>query len=101
MKAIYQAAPLLCVPKKSGKPRTVVDTHKWNDNTFKDVTPFPNQDQIRMDVARAKYRTKNDMLDVYKQIRVEPADVWKTVFASPLAFYSNKGRLVKFIPASF
>jgi hypothetical protein len=55
MKAVYQAAPLLCVPKKSGKLRTVVDARKRNDNTFKDVTPFPDQDQIRMDVARAKY----------------------------------------------
>ena len=57
MKAVYQASPLLCVPKKSGKLRTVVDARKRNDNTFKDVTPFPDQDQIRMDVARARYRT--------------------------------------------
>ena len=68
MKAVYQAAPLLCVPKKSGKLRTVVDARKRNDNTFKDVTPFPDQDQIRMDVARAKYRTKIDMSDAYEQI---------------------------------
>ena len=89
MKAVYQAAPLLCVPKKSGKLQTVVDAHKRNDNTFKDVTPFPDQDQIRMDVTRAKYRTKIDMSDAYEQIRVEPADVWKTVFASPLGTYMS------------
>ena len=87
MKAVYQAAPLLCVPKKSGKLRTVVDARKRNDNTFKDVTPFPDQDQIRMDVARAKYRTKIDMSDAYEQIRVEPTDVGKTAFASPLGTY--------------
>ena len=46
MKAVYQAAPLLCVPKKSGKLRTMVDARKRNDNTFKDVTLFPDQDQI-------------------------------------------------------
>ena len=51
MKPVYQAAPLLCVPKKNGKLRTVVDARKRNDNTHKDVTPFPDQDQIRMDVA--------------------------------------------------
>ena len=56
MKAVYQASPLLCVPKKSGKLRTVVDARKRNDNTYKDMmykdmTPFPDQDQIRMDVA--------------------------------------------------
>jgi transposase InsO family protein len=90
MKAVYQAAPLLCVPKKSGKLRTVVDARKRNENTFKDVTPFPDQDQIRMDVARAKYRTKIDMSDAYEQIRIDPADVWKTAFASPLGTYVSR-----------
>ena len=51
MKTVSQAAPLLCIPKKSGKLRTVVDAHKQNDNAHKDITPFPDQDQIRMDVA--------------------------------------------------
>src|SRR6202790_5596351 len=37
MKSIYQAAPLLCVPKKNGKLQTVVDARKRNDNTHKDV----------------------------------------------------------------
>ena len=87
MKAVFQAAPLLCVPKKSGKLRTVVDARKRNDNTFKDVTPFPDQDQIRMDVARAKYRTKIDMSDAYEQIRIEPSDIWKTAFATILGTF--------------
>ena len=86
VKAVYQASPLLCVPK-SGKLRTVVDARKRNDNTFKDVTPFPDQDQIRMDVARAKYRTKIDMSDAYEQIRVENEDVWKTAFATTLGTF--------------
>jgi len=50
-KAVPQAAPLLCIPKKLGKLRTVVDCRQRNDNTVKDVTLFPDQDQIRMDVA--------------------------------------------------
>jgi hypothetical protein len=50
-KVVPQAAPLLCIPKKSGKLCTVVDCRQWNDNTVKDVTPFPDQDQIQMDVA--------------------------------------------------
>ena len=75
MKAVFQAAPLLCVPKKSGQLRIVVNARKRNDNTFKDITPFPNQDQIWMDVARAKYWTKIDMSDAYKQIRIEPSNI--------------------------
>ena len=50
-KMASQAAPLLCIPKKLGKLRTVVDCCQRNDNTVKDVTLFPDQDQIRMDVA--------------------------------------------------
>ena len=50
-KTASQAAPLLCIPKKSGKLQTVVDCRQRNDNTVKDVTPFPDQDQIRMDVT--------------------------------------------------
>jgi len=50
-----QAAPLLCVAKKTGKIRTVVDARQRNDNTVKDVTPLPDQELIREDVARARY----------------------------------------------
>jgi hypothetical protein len=87
MKPIYQAVPLLCVPKKSGKLQTVVDVQKRNDNTYKDVAPFPDQDQIHMDVALSKYRTKIDMSDAYKQIQIENDDVWTTAFASPFGTF--------------
>ncbi|KAG9223377.1 hypothetical protein CCMSSC00406_0009268 [Pleurotus cornucopiae] len=87
---VDQAAPMLCVFKKSGMLRTVVDCRKRNENTRKDVTPFPDQDTICMDVARAKYRSKIDFSDAYEQVRVEPADVWKTAFATIYGtFHSN------------
>ncbi|KAF8222097.1 hypothetical protein L208DRAFT_1324353 [Tricholoma matsutake] len=41
-----QAAPMLVVPKKNGAIQTVVNTKRWNDNTVKNVTPFPDQDLI-------------------------------------------------------
>ena len=53
----------------------------------KDVTPFPDQDQIRMDVARAKYRSKIDLSNAYEQVRIEPEDVWKTAFATIYGTY--------------
>jgi hypothetical protein len=43
---VSQAALILCVPKKSGRLRTVVNGCKRNNNTEKDVTPFPDQEQI-------------------------------------------------------
>ena len=46
-----QATPLLCIPKKDGKLRTVVDAWQQNDNTLKDVTPLPDQEVIHEDVA--------------------------------------------------
>jgi hypothetical protein len=87
---VPQAAPLLSIPKKSGKLRTVVDCCKRNDNTVCDVTPFYDQDQIRMDIARAKYRSKIDLSDAYEQVRIEPKDVPKTVFAMPFGTMVSK-----------
>jgi hypothetical protein len=93
MKAVYQASPLLCIPKKSGKLRTVVNARKRNDNTFKDMTPFPDQDQIRMDVARAKYRTKIDMSDAYERPLLprwrEHLEIFIRVYLDNIFVYSD------------
>jgi hypothetical protein len=51
----HQAVPMLCVPKKNGTLRTVFDLQEQNENTVKDVTPFPDQDIIRNDITRAAY----------------------------------------------
>ncbi len=87
---VDQAAPLMCIYKKDGGLRTVVDLRLRNENTVKDVTPFPDQDQIRHDVARAKYRSKFDMSDAYEQTRIEDADVWKTAFATVYGTFLSK-----------
>ena len=81
-KNVPQASPLLCIPKKDGRLRTVVDCRERNLNTVKDLTPFPDQDMIRNDVARAPYRTKLDMSDAYEQVRVEPDDVKNSAFST-------------------
>jgi hypothetical protein len=48
----------------------------------KDVTPLPDQEVIREDVARAKYRSKIDLMDAYEQVRVRVEDVEKNAFAT-------------------
>ena len=73
---------MLCVKKKTNKLRTVIDGRQRNDNTIKDVTPLPDQDVIRLDVARVKIRSKIDLSDTYKQVRIVPSDVYKTAFAT-------------------
>jgi hypothetical protein len=81
-KNVPQASPLLCIPKKDGRLRTVVDCRERNTNTIKDLTPFPDQDMIRNDVARAPFRSKLDMSDAYEQVRVDPKDVKNTAFST-------------------
>jgi len=84
---VPNAAPMLCVRKKDGRLRTVIDARLQNDNTIKDVTPFPDQDAIRHDVARGKFRTKLDMSDAYEQIRIKESDVAKTAFSTILGTF--------------
>ncbi len=74
---------MLCIRKHlTGGLRTVVDLRQRNENTVKDVTPFPDQDQIKHDVARAPFRSKIDMTDAYEQVRIEEKDIHKTGFAT-------------------
>lgn len=81
---------MLCIPKKNGTLCTIVDYRQRNANTVKDVTPFPDQNHIRTDVARHKYRSKVNMSDTYKQIRNELGDVWKSSFVNIFGtFVSN------------
>ena len=53
---------MLCIPKKNSKLRTVFDLQEQNNNMVKDVTPFPDQDIIRNDMARVAYHSKLDIV---------------------------------------
>ena len=60
---VRQAILMLCVSKKTpGVLRTVFDLRQQNENTIKDVMPFPDQDTIRHDMAHARYRSKLDLM---------------------------------------
>ena len=81
-RAVKNAAPMLHIPKKDGKPRTPLDKRLMNANTVKDVTPLPDQDWIRNLVAQAKYVTKIDLVNAFEQVRVVPNDVVHTAFST-------------------
>ena len=49
--AAKQATPMLCIPKKNGTLRTMFDLQQENENMWKDVTPFPDQDSIHHNIA--------------------------------------------------
>ena len=61
-----------------------------NENTVKDMTPLPDQDQIRMDVAQAKCRSKIYLSNAYEQVRIEPDDVHKTAFTTVFGTYLSE-----------
>src|ERR1700722_2360862 len=79
---------------------TVIDGRKRNENTEKDVTPFPDQEQIRNDVARGKYRSKINISNVHEQIHVKPSDVWKMAFATIYGTFALSARNCN-APATF
>jgi hypothetical protein len=84
-----QAAPMLVVPKKNRDIWTVVNAKKRNDDTVKNVTPFPDQDLICLDVAQAAHCSKIDLSDAYEQVWVDPCNVWKTAFATVLGIFES------------
>ena len=86
----HQAVPMLCILKKNGKLHTVFNLWEQNDNTVKDMTPFPDQDIIHNDMARAAYRSKLNMSKAYKQIHIVPEHIHKTAFATVLGMFRSQ-----------
>ena len=66
------SAPLLVVFKKDGAIQTVIDARQHNDNMLADFTPMPDQETIRSDIARARFRSKIDLSDAYENMHVSP-----------------------------
>jgi hypothetical protein len=78
---------MLCIRKKDSHLRTVVDARQRNENTVKDITPLPDQEVIREDVARGRIRSKIDLSDAYDQVCVRTEDVDKTAFTTIMGTY--------------
>ena len=87
--AAKQVTPMLCIPKKNGTLRTVFDLQQQNKDTWKDVTPFPDQDAIRHDIVRATFRSKLDMTEAYEQTHIRPEDVGKTTFSTIFGMFQT------------
>src|SRR6266480_501852 len=80
-----QASAMFCVPKPANPQiaRFVTDFRARNLNTVKDRYPLPHIPTILNSLAKAKYRSKIDLMDAYFQIRVEPEDEKHTAFKTP------------------
>ncbi len=85
-----QAVPMLCVLKKDGSLRTTIDCRKRNENIYKDVTPFPDQEHIQLNMVHKRVHSKINLSNTYEQVRTISGDVWKSVFATVFeTFVSN------------
>ena len=56
----------------------------------KAMTPFPDQDIIRNDMARVAYHSKLDMSKAYEQIRIVLEHVHKTAFTTVLGTFRSQ-----------
>ena len=83
---------MFTIPKidKPNEPRFLLDLVGRNDNTIKDNTPLPNQDEIRNRVALHKFRSKIDLTDGYHNIRVNPDHEKYTSFSTPFGQFRTR-----------
>ena len=86
----HQVVPMLCILKKNSKLHTVFNLQEQNNNTVKDMTPFPDQDIIHNDMARSAYRSKLNMSKAYEQIRIIPEHIHKMAFATVLGTFRSQ-----------
>ena len=82
--------PMLCIRKKNGTLCTEFDLQQQNENTWKGITPFPDQDAIHHDIAQAKFRSKLDMTEAYEQTCIKPEDVCKTTFSTIFSTFQSQ-----------
>jgi hypothetical protein len=74
------ASSVLLVKKKDGSWRFCVDYRKLNDLSVKNKFPMPIIDELLDGLSGAKYFAKLDMKSGFLQIRMLPADEYKTDF---------------------
>ena len=54
------------------------------------LTPFPDQDIICNDMARAAYQSKLDMSEAYKQIHIVQEHIHKMAFTTVLGTFRRQ-----------
>ena len=83
-------APIIFTDKKDGGLRMCIDYRALNKLTIKNCYPLPRIDDLLDAAQGAKVFTSLDLLSGYHQIRIQPEDVPKTAFRTPLGLFQWK-----------
>ena len=75
--------PLICVPKKDGSWRIVIDYRKLNSSTIPDRYPAHNLRDIMAEIGQNKYFSSLDLLQGFLQVPLEESSRKLTAFSTP------------------
>ena len=78
-------SPVFFIKKKDGKLQMVIDYHKLNELTVKNVYPLPQIDELIQKWKGCRFFSALDIRSGYYNICMHEQDVWKT------AFITNQG----------
>jgi len=80
-------SPVLFVPKKDGTWRMCIDYRALNKLTVKNSWPLPRIDELLDKLVAARVFTSLDLAQGYHQFAVDPTDVPKTAFKTPMGLF--------------
>ena len=84
------ASPILFVRKKDGTLRMCIDYRGLNKLTVKNKYPLPRIDDLLDHLQGSTVFSSLDLMSGYHQLRIDPEDIPKTAFRSPMGLYQYK-----------